>query len=299
MKTIWENGMDRRSFLKSGLGAAAFSAFSAFSSTSRDALFAADYGKKVPLALQVYSVREYASKDLRGTLKKIAEMGYKGVEFAGYYGNNAKDVRKWLDEAGLQAISTHLGVPALLEGQFAQTVEFEKTLGNKRLIVAGGLSASCATDAGNLMTSYLFNEIAAKARKVGMEIGFHAHFNDFTDINGKTAWELFFSRTADDIIAQMDVGNCLHGGADPYAEVSKFPGRGKLMHLKAENEPGKGGATVAGQGDTVDWKRMFDIAENIGGVEWYIVEQEDSRPGVDILDACAECYENLKKLGKV
>lgn len=292
--------MDRRSFLKSGLGAAAFGAFSALSASSRDALFAAEASvKKVPIALQVYSVREYASKDLRGTLKRIAEIGYKGVEFAGYYGNEAKDVRKWLDEAGLQAISTHLGVPSLLEGQFEKTVEFEKTLGNKRLIVASGLSASCKTDAGNQMTAYLFNEIAAKARKVGMQIGFHAHFNDFSDVNGKTAWELFFSRTSEDIIAQMDVGNCMHGGADPYAEVSKFPGRGKLMHLKAENEKGKHGACVLGQGDIVDWKRMFDIAENIGGVEWYIVEQEDCRDGSDIFEACAEDFENLKKAGKV
>ncbi len=290
--------MDRRSFLKSGLGAAAFGAFGAFSSSSADALFAAD-AKKVPFALQVYSVREFAQKDLRGTLKRIAEIGYKGVEFAGYYGCEAKDVRKWLDEAGLQAVSTHLGVPALLEGAFEKTVEFEKTLGNSRLIVASGLSASCKTDAGNQMTAYLFNEIAAKAAKVGMQIGFHAHFNDFSDVNGKTAWELFFSRTREDIIAQMDVGNCMHGGADPYAEVEKFPGRGKLMHVKAENEPGKGGATVASEGDIVDWKRMFDLAENVGGVEWYIVEQEDCKPGMDLFEACAECFENLKKMGKV
>ena len=292
--------MDRRSFLKTGLGAAAFGALSAVSPVNRGSLMAAETAaKKVPLALQVYSVREYASKDLRGTLKRIAEIGYKGVEFAGYYGNDAKDIRKWLDEAGLQAISTHLSVPALLEGQFEQTVEFEKTLGNKRLIVASGLSASCATDAGNQMTAYLFNEIAAKAAKVGMQIGFHAHFNDFTDVNGKTAWELFFSRTREDIIAQMDVGNCLHGGADPYAEVAKFPNRGKLLHVKAENEKGKHGACVAGEGDTVDWNRMFDISENIGGVEWYIVEQEDCRDGSNLFDAVAECYENLKKMGKV
>ncbi|MBP5622292.1 MAG: sugar phosphate isomerase/epimerase [Thermoguttaceae bacterium] len=299
MRTIWENEMDRRSFLKSGLGAAAFGAFSATSSAVRDALFAAEPVKKVPIALQVYSVREYASKDLRGTLKRIADIGYKGVEFAGYYGNEAKDIRKWLDEAGLKAISTHLGVPQLLEGTFEQTVEFEKTLGNRRLIVAGGLSASCATDAGNQMTAYLFNEIAAKARKVDMQIGFHSHFNDFTDINGTNAWDLFFSRTADDIIAQVDVGNTMHGGADPYAEVAKFPGRGQLLHVKAENEEGKHGACVGGPGDIVDWDRMFDIAENIGGVEWYIVEQEDSRDGQDIFDACAECFENLKKMGKV
>ena len=287
--------MDRRSFLKTGLCAAAYGALGAVGSS----VASAAETKKIPFALQVYSVREYASKDMRGTLKEIAKMGYKGVEFAGYYGNEAKDVRKWLDEAGLQAISTHLSVPSLLEGQFDETAEFEKTLGNKRLIVASGLSASCATDAGNQMTAYLFNEIAYKAAKVGMQIGFHAHFNDFSDVNGKTAWELFFSRTREDIIAQMDVGNCMHGGADPYDLVAKLPGRGKLMHVKAENEPGKGGATVGSAGDIVDWKRMFEIAETKGGIEWYIVEQEDCREGSNLMEACAECFENLKKMGKV
>ncbi len=287
--------MDRRSFLKTGLCAA----YGAFGASSLTSAFAADEKKKIPIALQVYSVREYASKDLRGTLKEIAKIGYKGVEFAGYYGNDAKDVRKWLDEAGLQAISTHLSVPDLLEGKFDETAAFAKTIGNKRLIVASGLSASCATDAGNQMTAYLFNEIAYKAAKVGMEIGFHAHFNDFADVNGKTAWELFFSRTREDIIAQMDVGNCMHGGADPYDLVEKLPGRGKLMHVKAENEKGKGGATVGSKGDIVDWARMFNIAETVGGIEWYIVEQEDCREGSNLMEACAECFENLKKMGKV
>ena len=284
--------MDRRAFLKTSLCAAAYGALGTSLATAADA-------KKIPIALQVYSVREYAAKDLRGTLKEIGKIGYKGVEFAGYYGHEAKDIRKWLDEAGLQAISTHLGVPALLQGQFEETAAFEKTLGNSRLIVASGLSASCATDAGNQMTAYLFNEIAYKAAKVGMQIGFHAHFNDFADVNGKTAWELFFSRTREDVIAQMDVGNCMHGGADPYDLVAKLPGRGKLMHVKAENEKGKGGAVVGGKGDIVDWARMFDIAENIGGIEWYIIEQEDCREGSNLMEAVAESYENMKKMGKV
>ena len=286
--------MDRRDFLKAGFGAAALTAVS-----PATVLFAAEEkAKKIPIALQVYSVRDFASKDLAGTLAKIAEAGYEGVEFAGYYGNDAKTVRKALDDAGLKAISTHLGVPQLLGDEFEKTVEFEKTLGNSRLIVAGGLSESCKTDAGNQMTAYLFNEIAAKAAKVGMEIGFHAHFHDFSDVNGKTAWELFFSRTTSNIIAQMDVGNCLSGGADPYAEVKKFPGRGKLLHVKAQEKPNCHGATVGSDGDSVDWKKMFDIAEKIGGVEWYIVEQEAAAEGSDTMRASAESLANLRKMGK-
>ncbi len=292
--------MNRRRFLQAGLGATACFASGAFTSATTLTAWGADAApvKKIPLALQVYSLREYAAKDFAGTMKKIAEMGYEGVEFAGYYGKSAKEVRKALDDAGLKAISTHLGVPQLLDGAFEATVEFEKTLGNSRLIVAGGLSESCKTDAGNQMTAYLFNEIAAKAAKVGMQIGFHAHFNDFADINGKTAWEVFFNRTRKDVIAQMDVGNCLSGGGDPYAEIEKQPGRGQLLHVKAHGKPGTKGAVVASPEDSVDWAKMFELCETKAGVEWYIVEQEDFRDGSDALEACAEAFENLKKMGK-
>lgn len=295
--------MNRRRFLQAGIGATACVASGALASATTLTAWGADAApvksaKKIPLALQVYSLREYAAKDLPGTLKKIAEMGYEGVEFAGYYGKSAKEVRKALDDAGLKAISTHLGVPQLLDGAFEATVEFEKTLGNSRLIVAGGLSESCKTDAGNQMTAYLFNEIAAKAAKVGMQIGFHAHFNDFADINGKTAWEVFFNRTRKDVIAQMDVGNCLSGGGDPYAEIEKQPGRGQLLHVKAHGKPGTKGAVVASPEDSVDWAKMFELCETKAGVEWYIVEQEDFRDGSDALEACAEAFENLKKMGK-
>ncbi len=293
--------MNRRHFLKTGLGATALGALGTVSPATLGDLFAAEESPlkaKIPFALQVYSVREFAAKDISGTLAKIAEMGYKGVEFAGYYGLDAKTVRKALDDAGLKAISTHLGVPQLLGDAFEQTVEYEQTLGNTRLIVAGGLSESCKTDAGNQMTAYLFNEIAAKAAKVGMQIGFHAHFNDFSDVNGKTAWELFFSRTTDNIIAQMDVGNCLSGGGDPYAEIAKFPGRGRLLHVKAQGKPGTRGAIVASDDDSVDWPKMFDLCETKGGVEWYIVEQEDAPEGMNTMEASAVAFANLKKLGK-
>ncbi|MDO5554213.1 MAG: TIM barrel protein [Planctomycetia bacterium] len=278
--------MNRRSFLKTGLAAASFAGFG----LSRFAY--ADNSKKIPLALQVYSVREEAAKDLAGTLKKIAAIGYTGVEFAGYYGHSAADVRKMLDDAGLVAVSTHLGVAPLLGDAFYQTVDFEKTLGNKTLMVAGGIGPACCFDAGNQMTAHLFNEISIKAEKVGMRIGFHAHGGDFTDINGTTAWDLFFSRTRPEVIAQMDVGNTLAAGADPYAAIEKFPGRGKLIHVKSN----PGHAAVAASDDEVDWKRVIDLCTNVAGTEWYIIEQEGGPEGVPVMDMCRKSYENFTAL---
>ena len=280
--------MNRRTFLQAGLGSLALGMAAA-----GGPLFAAK-GKKIPVALQVYSVRDDAKKDMAGTLKKIAKMGYKGVEFAGYYNNRASDIRKMLDDNQLVAISTHLGLPQLLGDEFEKTVEFEKTLGNSNLIVSGGIDKAYSTDAGNRITAYLFNEISLKAEKCGMKIGFHAHGGDFENINGKTAWDLFFSRTRKEIIAQMDIGNCLHGGGNAYESLAKFPGRGTLIHLKSF---GNGPTLIASEGDKVDWKKIFNLCENVAGTQWYIVEQE-SYPGQQTpFAACEECLKNLAKYG--
>ncbi|MDO4586788.1 MAG: TIM barrel protein [Planctomycetia bacterium] len=284
--------MNRRAFLQSSLGIAAFGLSG---NILRNIAVAAET-KKIPIALQVYSVYNFAEKDLADTLQKIAQMGYQGVEFAGYYGHEAKDIRKMLDDNGLVAVSTHLGLDSLLGDTFQKTVEYNKILGNKNLVVAGGIDRACCSDTGNQMTAFLFNELSLKAEEFGMQIGFHAHGGDFVDVNGQTAWDLFFSRTRPEVIAQMDIGNCLAGGADPYASIEKFPNRGQLIHLKAH---GPHGTVLGGQTDVVDWDRVFKLCETVAGTEWYIVEQESASEGLTSLDACNECMKNLRKMGKI
>src|SRR5208283_627787 len=96
----------------------------------------AEETKKIPIALQLYSVRNDCEKDLPSVLKIVAEIGYKGVEFAGYYGRNAKQLRQLLDDNGLKCCGSHLGLEAIRGGNLTKTVEFNKTLGNPFLIVA-------------------------------------------------------------------------------------------------------------------------------------------------------------------
>src|SRR5438094_6516248 len=91
----------------------------------------------IPIGLQLYSVREDAAKDLPGVLKAVAKMGYEGVEFAGYYGHSAQDVRKMLDDNGLKCCGGHLGLDTLLGDALPATIEYQQTLGNKFLIVPG------------------------------------------------------------------------------------------------------------------------------------------------------------------
>src|SRR2546429_9915554 len=121
----------RRNFLKTTAATAAFAA------TTPIHLFAADSygGNKIPFALQLYSVRNECAKDLDGTVAAVAKMGYKAVEFAGYYGRDAKSLRKLLDDLGLQCCGTHIGLDTLLGDNLPKNVEVNETLGNRFLIV--------------------------------------------------------------------------------------------------------------------------------------------------------------------
>src|SRR5437764_13789952 len=91
----------------------------------------------IPIALQLYSVRKDCEQDLPGTLKAVAKMGYDGVEFAGYYGRSAQELRSMLDDLGLKCCGTHTGLNTILPEELERTAEFNRTLGNRFLIVPG------------------------------------------------------------------------------------------------------------------------------------------------------------------
>jgi sugar phosphate isomerase/epimerase len=277
--------MSRRDFLRrSATGTAAVALSTAFAPAAHAALRA-----KIPVGVQLYSVREQCAKDLPGTLAAVARIGYQGVEFAGYHGHSAKELRKLLDDLGLVACGTHTPYESVLGDKLAQTIEFNRTLGNKFLIVPwmeGKSKEQWLDKAG------LFNELADKVKADGMWIGYHAHAHDFQKFDGESAWDLFFGHTKREVIMQLDTSNCRDGGADPVAVLKKYPRRAKTIHIKAN---GGGPEAVYGE-DKVDWKGVFGFCETKGGTQWYVVEHESSK---DPIAAVARCYAALKKMGKV
>ncbi len=247
---------------------------------------------KVPIGLQLYSVRKQCEKDLPGVLEAVAKMGYKGVEFAGYYGYKAADLRKLLDSNGLVCCGTHAQWRSLQPDQWKATVEFNETLGNKFLIVPWlPESARNSLDAIK-KTAEQFNRLAEQVKPAGMLVGYHAHGGDFAQVAGDTAWNHFFRLTRPEVVMQLDVGNCLGGGGDPYKILAQFPGRALTIHLK---EYGGKPAALIGEGK-VRWEEIFRLCETVGGTQWYIVEQESYAFGP--LESVRRCLENLKKMGK-
>lgn len=249
--------------------------------------------KRIPIGLQLYSVREDAQKDLAGTLKAVAKMGYEGVDFAGYYGHEAKDIRKMLDGLGLKVCGAHLGLNTLMGDELKRTVEFQRILGNKYLIVPGLPEERRNSRAAWLGTAKLFNEIAEKLKPEGMLTGYHNHSIEFQPMEGETPWDTFFGNTSKEVIMQLDTGNALHGNADPVPFLERYPGRAVTVHLKSFSKTNS--KALIGE-DEVRWNDVFRICETIGGTEWYIVEQESyAYPPLECVDRCLKA---LKAMGK-
>ena len=208
----------------------------------------------------------------------------------GYHGRSAQELRKMLDDNGLIACGTHTPYESVQGDKLKETVEFNRTIGNKFLIVPWMNEAKSKQEW--LDRAKLFNDIADKVKADGMWVGYHAHQHDFKQIDGVSAWDLFFGNTKREVIMQLDTSNCCEGGADPVAVLKKYPGRARSIHLKAF---GGGPDAVIGE-DKVDWKAVFAFCEGKGKTQWYVVEHESAK---DPLDAVKRSFEALRKLGKV
>jgi sugar phosphate isomerase/epimerase len=246
---------------------------------------------KIPVAVQLYSVRTDCAQDFPGTLRKVAQMGYDGVEFAGYYNCTAADLRRMLDDNGLKVAGTHIGIQTLLGDELQKSIDFNAAIGNKFLIVPGLPGEYRDSAAAWRRTADTFNAIAEKLAPHGMYTGYHNHTHEFTRMDGQVPWEILFGNTGSRVVMQADTGNAMHGGADVLPYLEKYPGRARTVHLK---EFSKTNATaLVGEG-SIDWARCFKLCETVGATEWYIVEQEQYP--VPPLDAVEKCLANVKKI---
>ncbi len=276
-------GLSRRDALR--LGAAALCAAAAPGSAAAGAA-------RVPIGVQLYSVRHECERDLPGTLHAVAAMGYAAVEFAGYYGRGAAELRKLLDAEGLRCCGTHTGLDTLEGDALAATIELNQALGNRFLIVPWIPEERRKTAEDWKVLAKLFDALSDRLAPHGMRVGYHNHNFEFAPLAGSTAWDIFFGGTKQDVVMQVDTGNCVEGGADPVALLEKYPGRAATLHVK-EFSKAKPDAFV-GEGE-LPWQRIFELCE-AGGSEWYIVEYEhENQPP---LPAIARCLKNLRAMGK-
>jgi sugar phosphate isomerase/epimerase len=291
--------VSRRGFITGGVAGAALLVSGAETAQRGGKAVKKEKQKKAPrkrqartkFGLQLYSVRADCARDLPGTIAAVAKMGYQAVEFAGYYNRSAKDLRAMLDDKGLVCCGTHTGIDTLLGDALGPTIEFNKILGNKYLVVPGLPGKYTGSKEAWISTANLFNELAEKVRPHGMQVGYHNHSAEFKEIDGERPWDIFYSNTCKDVIMQLDVGNAMHGGADPLPYLYKYRGRAVTVHVKEFSKTNN--KALVGEGDVV-WEAFFALCKAVGNTDWFIVEQESY--AYPPLECAMRCLKNLRKM---
>lgn len=248
----------------------------------------------IPVALQLYSVREDCARDLEETLVAVADIGYDGVEFAGYHGRSAEELRRMLDELGLRVAGTHIGVDTLLGSEFDKSIEYNRVLGNRFLIVPSLPEEMKKSRASWLEAARLLNDVAERLRPEGMRVGYHNHAIEFQLLEGEWPWDTVFGAALPEVVMQLDAGNAMFGGVSVEGVLEilrRYPGRATTVHLKAFSSVNE--KALIGEGE-MDWGRFFSVCETVGGTEWYIVEQE--RYAFTPLECARRCKENLDEM---
>lgn len=249
---------------------------------------------RIPIALELFSVREQLKADPLGTLKAVAAMGYEGVEFAGPPQHEGPQLRDWLAEAGLVCCGWHTPWPLVQDDTLADTIALNQTIGNRFVIVPGIPEELRKTREDWLTLAGQFNDLGAKLADHDMQTGYHNHHVEFTELDGEKPWDTFFGHTDDRVVMQLDTGNAAAGGGDCVDILQRYPGRATTVHLKPYHVEQRF-RPVIGE-DSTPWQDVFALCETTGGTQWYIVEYEsDAYPP---LEAVERCLRALKAMGK-
>jgi len=184
------------------------------------------------IGIQLYTVRTQMRADMPATIASIASFGYKKVEFAGYFGRTAKQVREILDTNGLTSPSTHIGFDAM-KTDWDKTYDDALTIGQKFITVPSPPNGTASTVAAWQRVADDFNTAGEKAKARGLTLGYHNHYTEFAAIENTSAFEILLTRTDPKYVSfQMDVCWATRGGADPKELIRKYPARFVMLHIK-------------------------------------------------------------------
>ncbi len=253
--------------------------------------------KTLPIAVQVYSVREEAERDFAGTMKKLGEMGYDGVELAGLYGKSAEEIRDSIKAAGLTAISAHVSYDELA-GDLEKTLQDYETIGC-RYIVIPWLGEDRRFGAA------LYEEtikgipvISEGCKKHGMTLLYHNHDFEFAKTpDGTYALDQLYAEVPADVLgAEPDTCWIKVGGPDPSEWLKKYSGRCPLVHVKDFRRREDGVDLLAlGEGEQ-DFPTLVKTAKECGA-QWLVIEQDDHPYGTPMGDM-KKSLDYLRELGK-
>ena len=244
------------------------------------------HAKKVDrVGMQLYTVRTDLEKDFDGTLAKVAAIGYKEVEFAGYFKRSPRDVRESLRRHGLTSPAAHVDYPSLASDKLPAVLESAKAIGHQYL-VNPWIDESLRKEPDIWKrVAETFNRAGEMSRKAGIQFAYHNHHFEFAPVDGKLPYELLLEQ-CDPKLVKMELDLCwiTAAGKDPLEYFKRYPGRFPLVHVKGlTKKPDAGGAapiqsvmpdlTDVGTHDIIDWKRIF-ARSGEAGIKHYFVEHD-------------------------
>ena len=251
----------------------------------------------IPVGIQLYSLRDLAQKSFYAAIYAAADAGYAGVEYAGFYGKPAKEVKKVTTDAGLQIFGAHVGLWDLTPDKIDATIEYHLELGNKYLTIHCLVDPDRSSgEAVSAIAKKIQDDILPKFTANQLVTGYHTHGFDFAplELDGQKTniTDIFMSKLPATFLLQMDVGNTVQGNACPLTYIEKYAGRQHQLHVK---EFGRGKYAIPlGGGTEIDWKKIFAASEK-AGVKQYIVEVESY--WTDPLECAIQDRAILKALG--
>ena len=266
------------------------------------------------LGVQLYVLRGLLAKDFNGTLAKVAAVGIKHVEFAGFYGRTAKQVRVSLANAGLSASGAHCLQAAMSEDEVRRLIDFCHEIGMPYMIAAvpsikPAASSNAAKGASGNPFDHIeledwrwsaerFNAIGSRVRDAGMRFAYHNHNIEAQKYGDIVAFDEVLRLSDPAVVGiEFDIGNFIAGGGNPYPYLEKYPHRFELAHVKEWVSPFKPVFTANfpkyapfGQG-AMDWKKLLDTLKK-AGVKQVFIEQDGTENG-DELGAVSQAYQFL------
>lgn len=291
------HAVNRRNFLKVAGTATAATLF-----TPRFSWAAGEHKIK-KVGVQLYTVRDLMKNDFEGTMAKVAQVGYKEVEFAGYFGRTADQVRAVLEKNGLKAPSTHVQYDEL-DDKFPSVVDFSKAI-NLEYIICPWIPEELRKSPDIWkQASEKFNKCGEQAKAAGMQFGYHNHWFEFIETDGKLPYDELL-KLCDPNLVKMEMDLCwiTAAGADPLKYFHEYPGRFPLVHVKdLKTKPSVTTGGAQNFGDTVDltevgsgiidWKRIFAQSDK-AGIKHYIVEHDHPKQPIESI---TKSYQYLSTL---
>ncbi len=278
--------MNRRTFVGT-LGAAAVASRFTWAATPH---------RIEKIGLELYTVRDALKQDFEGTLARVAKVGYKEVELAGYFADlpnlnpSPQKTRELLTSLGLNAPATHVPYSALTPENWPRVVEASGILGHKYIVNPGIDPELRKTIDGWKRAAEVFNRAGNESMQAGIQLGYHNHEVEFKPLDGQLPYDVLLAECdAKAVKMELDLGWAHKAGADPLKYFAKYPGRFPLVHVK--DFDAQGNMTEVGKG-VIDWKGIFAKA-NLGGIKHYFVEHDNP---TDPFASIQISYEYLEKL---